>query len=146
MLLARGSDAHDPVASVVKKAGSRSARHQRIEAEVQRTLATLLPREVRDPRVGNVTLTAVRAAPDLSTVRVYFLPFGQAHSPAEVEAGLRSAAGFLRGEVGRQLGLRHAPRLEFIYDAELVRAEKLTRLIDEAVAGSPPQGGDGSGD
>ena len=146
MFLARGSDAHDPVANVVKKTGSRSARHQRIEAEVQRTLATLLPREVRDPRVGNVTLTAVRAAPDLGTVRVYFLPFGQAHSPAEVEAGLRSAAGFLRGEVGRQLGLRHAPRLEFVYDAELVRAEKLTRLIDEAVAGSPPQGGDGSGD
>jgi ribosome-binding factor A len=130
----------------VKNAGSRSARHQRIEAEVQRTLATLLPREVRDPRVGNVTVTAVRAAPDLSSVRVYFLPFGQAHSPAEVEAGLRSAAGFLRGAVGRQLGLRHAPRLEFVYDAELERAERLTRLIDAVAAGTPPPDTGDSGD
>lgn len=132
----------------MKYAASRSARLQRIEAEVQRTLATLLPREVRDPRVGNVTLTAVRAAPDLSVVRIYFLPFGQAHSPAEVEAGLRSAAGFLRGEVGRQLGLRHAPRLEFVYDADLERAEKLDRLIDEAVGGRSrgPAGGDAAGD
>ena len=59
------------------------------------------------------------------------------------EAGLRSAAGFLRGEVGRQLGLRHAPRLEFVYDAELERAEKLSRLIDEAVAtGNAPPASD----
>jgi len=119
----------------VKHAATRSARLQRIEAEVQRVLATLLPRAVRDPRVGNVTLTAVRAVPDLSLVRVYFLPFGPAHSPAEVAAGLRSAAGFLRGAVSRQLGLRHAPRLEFIYDSELERAEKLDRLIAEAVGG-----------
>jgi len=114
---------------------SRSARQQRIESEVQRTLATLLPREVRDPRVGHVTLTAVRATPDLGTMRVYFLPFGQEHTPEEVAAGLRSAAGFLRGEVGRRLGLRHAPRLEFVHDADLERAERLGRLIDRAVAG-----------
>jgi ribosome-binding factor A len=122
----------------VKRTGSRSARLQRVESEVRRALATLLPRAVHDPRVGNVTLTEVRAAADLGTVRIYFLPFGGAHSPAEVEAGLRSAAGFLRGEVGRQLGLRHAPRLEFVYDAELERAEKLGRLIDAAVAGQRP--------
>ncbi|MFO1402080.1 MAG: 30S ribosome-binding factor RbfA [Steroidobacteraceae bacterium] len=125
----------------MKRTGSRSARLQRVESEVQRALATLLPRAVHDPRVGNVTLTAVRAAADLGTVRIYFLPFGGAHSPAEVEAGLRSAAGFLRGEVGRQLGLRHAPRLEFVYDVELERAEKLDRLIDAAVAGQRPPPG-----
>jgi ribosome-binding factor A len=127
----------------MKSSGGRSARLQRIESEVQRALALLLPRAVHDPRVGNVTLTAVRAAPDLGVVRVYFLPFGTAHRPQEVEAGLRSAAGFLRGEVGRHLGLRHAPRLEFVYDAELERAEKLGRLIDAAVAGPrPPATGD----
>jgi ribosome-binding factor A len=130
----------------VRNEGKRSARHQRIEAQVQRTLAVLLPRAVHDPRVGNVTVTAVRAAPDLGTVRVYFLPFGQTHTPVEVEAGLRSAAGFLRGEVGRQLGLRHAPRLEFVYDADLERAEKLSRLIDEAAASSRPPAADDRGD
>ena len=126
-----------------RSSGSRSARLQRVESGVQRVLATLLPRAVHDPRVGTVTLTAVRAASDLGTVRVYFLPFGGAHGREEVEAGLRSAAGFLRGEVGRQLGLRHAPRLEFVYDAELERAEKLSRLIDEAVAtGNAPPASD----
>jgi len=125
---------------VKRSSGSRSARLQRVESGVQRVLATLLPRAVHDPRVGTVTLTAVRAASDLGTVRVYFLPFGGAHSREEVEAGLRSAAGFLRGEVGRQLGLRHAPRLEFVYDAELEQAEKLSRLINKAVTtnNAPP--------
>ncbi len=130
----------------MKRSGGRSARLQRVESEVQRTLAMLLPRAVHDPRIGNVTLTAVRAAPDLGSVRVYFLPFGGGHTVEEVEAGLRSAAGFLRGEVGRQLGLRHAPRLEFVYDAELERAEKLDRLIAAAVSGQRlPPDADGSG-
>ncbi|MCC7462901.1 MAG: 30S ribosome-binding factor RbfA [Gammaproteobacteria bacterium] len=131
----------------MKRSGSRSARLQRVDSEVQRALATLLPRAVHDPRVGNLTVTAVRAAADLGTVRVYFLPFGGArsHSPEEIEAGLRSAAGFLRGEVGRQLGLRHAPRLEFHYDVELERAERLDRLIDAAVAGQAPPPADDPG-
>jgi ribosome-binding factor A len=79
----------------------------------------------------------VRATADIGTLRVYFLPFGTRHPVAEVEAGLQSAAGLLRGEVGRQLGLRYAPKLEFVHDVELERAAALTRLIDSAVAGSP---------
>jgi ribosome-binding factor A len=111
----------------------KSQRLARIEGEMQRVLSTLVSREVRDPRVGNVTLTAVSVAPDLSTARVYFVPFGDKHSPEEVGEGLARASGFLRGEVGRALALRHAPRLEFIYDAQLENADRLTRLIDSAV-------------
>jgi ribosome-binding factor A len=90
-------------------------------------------REVRDPRVGNVTLTAVNIAPDMSTARIFFVPFGGKHSPEEVGEGLTRAAGFLRGEVGRALQLRHAPKLEFVYDQQIEHADKLTRLIDGAV-------------
>ncbi|MFM8516907.1 MAG: ribosome-binding factor A, partial [Nevskiaceae bacterium] len=61
---------------------------------------------------------------------------------AEVQAGLDRAAGFLRGEVGRRLSLRHAPRLEFEYDETLERADHLTRLIDRAVQGKGPAGSD----
>lgn len=122
----------------MKKPRRPSARQHRIESEVQRTLALLLPRVVHDPRVTNVTITAVRATADIGTLRVYFLPFGTKHPAAEVEAGLQSAAGLLRGEVGRQLGLRYAPKLEFVHDVELERAEALTRLIDASVAGLPP--------
>ena len=113
------------------------ARNRRLEAEIQRVLATLIARELKDPRVGNVTVTAVRLAPDLSSARVYFTPFA-GHGPAEpVRAALVHAAGFLRGELGRRLALRHAPRLEFEVDASIEEAARLTRLIDAAVAGKP---------
>ena len=100
---------------------------------MQRVLSTLVSREVRDPRVGNITLTSVTIAPDMSSARVFFVPFGDKHSPEQVGEGLNRAAGFLRGEVGRALALRHAPRLEFVYDQQIERADKLTRLIDGAV-------------
>ncbi|MGB8694816.1 MAG: 30S ribosome-binding factor RbfA [Steroidobacteraceae bacterium] len=112
----------------------RNSRQQRIESQMQRTLAELVPREVKDPRVGRVTITAVSLVPDMSAARVWFLPFGVAVQADEQLAGLRSAAGFLRGEVARQLGLRHAPRLEFLLDTQLEQAQSLTALIDKAVA------------
>ena len=112
---------------------AKSQRIARIEGEMQRVLSTLVSREVRDPRVGNVTLTAVNIAPDMSSARIFFVPFGGKHSPEEVGEGLTRAAGFLRGEVGRALQLRHAPKLEFVYDQQIEHADKLTRLIDGAV-------------
>ena len=115
-------------------------RTQRIESEIQRVLATLIAREVKDPRVGNVTVTAVRVAPDMGSARVFFTPFAALHPPAQVREGLTHAAGFLRGELGRRLGLRHAPRLEFVFDESVESAARLTRLIDRAVAGDREQG------
>jgi ribosome-binding factor A len=103
-------------------------------------LAELISREVRDPRVGMVTLTAVQVAPDLSVARVLFVPFGGQQDTAEVLEGLARASGFLRGEVGRRLSLRHAPRLEFVFDESIERADRLTRLIDDAVRGEPSPG------
>lgn len=114
-------------------AGGKSQRQSRIEGELQRVLATLIAREVKDPRVGNVTITEVGVAPDLSEARVYFVPFGAQHTSDEVLAGLTRAAGFLRGEVGRSLALRHAPRLTFVIDEQIEHADHLTRLIDGAV-------------
>ena len=109
-------------------------RSQRIESEIQRVLATLIAREVKDPRVGNVTVTAVSVAPDMGSARVFFTPFASLHSSEEVRAGLTRAAGFLRGELGRRLSLRHAPRLEFVFDESVEGAAHLTHLIDQAVA------------
>jgi len=110
-----------------------SARHAKIEAQMQRTLAELVRSQVKDPRVGNVTITAVSLAPDLATARVFFVPFASSHSATEVQTGLTHAGGFLRGEVGRRLGLRHAPRLSFLIDDTLEKADRLTGLIDQAV-------------
>src|SRR5262245_1733257 len=108
-------------------------RTQRIEAEIQRVLAALISREVKDPRVGNVTITAVSVTPDMGSARVYFTPFASSQPAEQVEAALTHAAGFLRGELGRRLGLRHAPRLEFRFDDTVEGAARLTSLIERAV-------------
>jgi ribosome-binding factor A len=112
---------------------AKSQRLARIEGEMQRVLSMLVAREVRDPRVGNITLTSVTVAPDMSSARVFFVPFGGKHTPEQVGEGLSRASGFLRGEVGRALQLRHAPKLEFVYDRQIETADRLTRLIDGAV-------------
>jgi len=109
-----------------------SGRLQRIESQMQRVLAELIPREVKDPRVGPVTITQVALVPDLSQAQVYFVPFGKAGSHPEALAGLVAAAGFLRGEVGRRVGLRHAPRLNFVLDDSFDRAAELSALITAA--------------
>ncbi len=120
--------------SLEVKKGSSSGRLRKIEAELQRVLAELIAREVKDPRVGNVTVTGVRLAADMGAARVYFTPFASTHAPQEVQSGLTRAAGFLRGEAGRRLGLRHAPRLDFVFDDTAEKAARLTGLIDRAVA------------
>jgi len=112
---------------------AKSQRLGRIEGEMQRVLSTLVAREVRDPRVGNITVTAVNVAPDMSVARIFFMPFASKHTPEEVAEGLNRASGFLRGAIGRALSLRHAPKLEFVYDQQIENADKLTRLIDGAV-------------
>ena len=111
------------------------ARNARIASQMQRALAPLLRRDVKDPRVGNVTVTAITLASDLSTATVFVLPFANRGSdPAAMLAGLNSAAGYLRGQLARELKLRHAPRLQFQLDDQLEHAHHLTTLIDQAVA------------
>jgi ribosome-binding factor A len=110
------------------------ARSRRLESEIQRVLSGLIAREVKDPRVGNVTITSVALAADMGTARVYFTPFASREPPAQVARGLTHAASFLRGELGRRLSLRHAPRLEFVFDDSAEGAARLTHLIDQAVA------------
>jgi ribosome-binding factor A len=97
-------------------------------------LAELISREVKDPRVGNVTITGVSLAADMGAAKIFYAPFASLHPQGEVQSGLTRAAGFLRGEVGRRLGLRHAPRLDFVFDDTAEKAARLTGIIDRAVA------------
>jgi ribosome-binding factor A len=113
------------------------SRRRKLEAELQRALAELVGREVKDPRVGNVTITAVDLAPDLASARVYFVPFAARDAAKEVQRGLERASGFLRGELGRRLRLRRAPRLDFVFDGTFDAAQRLSDLIDSAVRHEP---------
>ena len=97
-------------------------------------ISELVAREVKDPRVGNVTITAVSLAADMGVAKIFFTPFASRNPAEQVRIGLTHAAGFLRGEVGRRLRLRHAPRLEFVIDDTADKAAHLTGLINQAVA------------
>lgn len=118
----------------MKKSSPGGGRLRKIEAELQRVLAELIVREVKDPRVGNVTITGVRLAADMGVAKVFYSPFASTHPQEEAQVGLTRAAGFLRGEAGRRLGLRHAPRLDFVFDDTAEKAARLTGIIDRAVA------------
>ena len=111
-----------------------SRRTDRVGEAIQELVAGLLVREIKDPRIGLVTITAVRVSPDLRHARVYFSSLGDDEQRTRSLRGLRSAAGFIRGQIARQLNLRVAPDVVFEFDPSLEEAERLSRLLKE----SPP--------
>jgi len=109
-------------------------RSRRVEEQIQRLLAELIRREVKDPRVGLVTITAVQVTRDLSHAKVFFLPFDGKRPLADVTAALTSAAGFLRIHLKKLMQMRHVPELQFLPDETIDQAVKLSALINTAVA------------
>lgn len=110
-------------------------RTSRIADQIQRELAELIRLEVRDPRVGLVTITGVELSRDQSHAKVFFTVLGA--PPDDALAGLSRAAGFLRSELAHRLTTRKVPELHFAYDESVERGVRLSRLIDEAVAPPP---------
>jgi ribosome-binding factor A len=116
-------------------------RSVRVAARLAKEVALLLAHRVRDPRVANVTVTRVTLTDDLRTARVHVRLLddgGDAGRRKEALVGLSRAAGMLRSEAGRRLGLRHAPELTFAYDDGLdhtTRVEELLHEIQEESAG-----------
>jgi ribosome-binding factor A len=106
-------------------------RAKRIAQQIQQTLSELIRREVRDPRLGMVTLTEVRVSNDLSYAKVFFSVLG-AH-PAQAQEILDAAAPMLRGPLGRALGIRHSPELRFVQDELIESGARLSALINQAV-------------
>ena len=90
------------------------ARSRRVGEQIQRTLSEIIRRELKDPRVGTASVTAVEVSGDLSHARVYFSLLEPDADPSAALAGLQSASGFLRRQLGRSLKLRHVPTLHFV--------------------------------
>jgi len=107
-------------------------RRERIGDQLQVELADLIQHEVRDPRIGFVTVTEVRMSPDLKYARVYVSVFGDDEKRREGFAALQRAGGFLRSQVGRRLGLRHTPELRFELDETLDTSERIESLLEES--------------
>ncbi len=91
-------------------------RAKRLAAQIQRVLTETLRRDVKDARIGNVTITEVEVGGDLRTAKVYYLVFGHEGPDPRVQQGLESAAGFLRNALSRALEIRQAPTLSFELD------------------------------
>jgi ribosome-binding factor A len=113
-------------------------RLRRIGDQIQRELSELLRLEVRDPRVGMVTLTGVEVSSDLAHAKVYYTTLNEGDARAYTAEGLRRAAGFLRAALGQRIQVHTTPELHFVFDESVERGSRLTQLIDDAVADKKP--------
>jgi ribosome-binding factor A len=111
-------------------ANKENPRARRLGEQIQRELGGLLRRDVKDERIGNVTITAVSVTGDLRTARVYYLVFGKDGPDPKVQRGLESAAGFLRNALSKALMIRYTPTLSFELDTSIEHGVRLTQLID----------------
>jgi ribosome-binding factor A len=109
------------------------SRASRVAEQIRRDLAEVIQNELKDPRVGMVSLTSVELTPDYAHAKIFFSVLDISHLPS-INQGLSSAAGFLRHELGRRIRLHTLPELHFIYDDSLERGDSLSRLIDKAAA------------
>lgn len=108
------------------------SRHQRIAAELMRTLSDVLRFEIKDPGIAGVSLTNVDLSRDLSVAQVYFSLLQPDDDPQPALAGLQRASGFLRSKLGQSMKIRHVPELRFKHDDSIAHADRIGRLIDAA--------------
>jgi ribosome-binding factor A len=108
-------------------------RSDRVAEQVRRDLADLIRTELKDPRVGMISLTAVELTPDYAHAKVFFATLNDEHLE-EVERGLKRAAGFLRRELGRRIHIHTLPELHFVYDNSIAHGASMSLLIEQANA------------
>jgi len=116
-----------------------SSRLDRISDQIQRDVAELIRAEIKDPRVGLVTLTGAEISPDHRHAKVFFTVLGDSRQVKLAIEGLGHAAGFLRARLASTMRLRVMPELHFVYDESVERGIRLSRLIDEAVRRPGPR-------
>ena len=105
------------------------ARTRRLAERIAKIVAELLERRIKDPRLGFVTVTEARLTNDLREAKVFYTVLGSAQERQETAQALRSATGVIRSEVGRLIGLRHTPSLEFIADVLPEDAQRIDELV-----------------
>lgn len=117
-----------------------SRRQRRVAQQIHRELSQLLLREVRDPRLAEVTITEVRVTPDLLLARIYFSVLGEDGADKEALAALERAKGFLRTQLAERLSLRFVPELEFMLDKSAEYGQRIEELLDQIAAENSQDG------
>ncbi|MGZ5779712.1 MAG: 30S ribosome-binding factor RbfA [Burkholderiaceae bacterium] len=109
------------------------ARGLRVADQIQRDLAEIIAFELKDPRVGMVTITEVQITPDYAHAKVFFTMLNDNKEAIKNTVnGLSTASGFIRGQLGRRLTIHTLPELHFVHDTSTARGMELSKLIDEA--------------
>lgn len=114
----------------------KTQRQGRIDHEIQRILGTLITQELRDPRLAFITVTRAEVSDDLQHCKVFVSVIGDRHEARQSLDALTHAAGFLRGELGHKIDLRHTPALVFIEDRSAEKAIALAKTLRDAQAAS----------
>lgn len=117
-----------------------SHRVRRVADLIARETASLIQRELKDPRVGLVTITGAEVSPDLKSARIFFSAYGDDKKREAAAEALHHARGFIRRELGARLGLKSTPEIRFIFDDALDRGERIEDLLGGKPDGSTPEG------
>ena len=108
---------------------------RRVNEAVREVISAHISGDLKDPRIGFVTVTGVETSPDLRSARVFVSVLGEQPQRDDALAGLRSSAGFLQAQIAREVRMKRTPALSFHYDETVARADRMTRLIDEVAPG-----------
>jgi ribosome-binding factor A len=114
-----------------------SRRLERVAEEIREEVARLLMREIKDPRIGFVTVTRVSVTPDLHLAHISVGVLGDATQRKRSLGALRHSAGYMRRLIGQRLGLRYTPELQFSYDTGLDATDRVAQLLNETHAAAP---------
>jgi ribosome-binding factor A len=113
-------------------------RLRRVADQIQRELSSILFSELKDPRVGFITLTGVEVSADFAHAKIFYTTMGDDDAREETAKGLKRASGFLRSLLGKRIHVHSTPELHFVFDESVERGAQLSHLIDQAVAGKKP--------
>ena len=104
-------------------------RADRVAELIRADMSEIISKEVKDPRLHSVTVTAVKISDDLRNAKIYFVEMGKDDCSPEIKAGLTKAAGFIRRELGKRLQLRFVPELMFIHDTSFGYGNRIEKLL-----------------
>ena len=115
------------------------SRTRRVGEQIQREMAQLVQQEVKDPRLGLVTISAVKLSKDMSHANIFFTVLDEEHPVADTLKVLEGAAGFLRHELAKRMQLRIVPQIHFKYDESIAYGNDLSALINKAMGMENPE-------
>ncbi|KPA18161.1 Ribosome-binding factor A [Candidatus Magnetomorum sp. HK-1] len=105
-------------------------RSDRISARIREEISNVLTREIKDPRLNNITVTSVKMNTNLKQARIYYCLLGDEAQKKDAANGLKSALGFIKREMARRLGLRYMPDIKFIFDESFDYSSKIDKLFN----------------